>query len=26
VIAKWEGELLNEEDAARRQSAIGPDA
>ena len=26
VIGKWEGELLSEEEAARRKSALGPDA
>ncbi|MFY8206453.1 MAG: cation:dicarboxylate symporter family transporter, partial [Arenimonas sp.] len=26
VIGKWEGELLSEEDAAKRKLAIGPDA
>jgi Na+/H+-dicarboxylate symporter len=26
VIGKWEGELLSEEDAAKRRSTLGPDA
>ena len=26
VIGKWEGELLSEEDAAKRRTALGPDA
>ena len=26
VIGKWEGELLSEEDAAKRRGALGPDA